>query len=208
MFSGKGVSKGSFVVANRKRVLAVDDNEDILELIQISLEADYDVITLSDPVDLYEVMDLFEPDLLILDVMMPHINGFQLLEMLRKNPGTKELPVIILSAKTSAGEIKHGYRLGATMYLTKPFQPDRLKKNVETQFNCHPPENDKKSLSGAQLAFQIELTPAYRRGHLHASQSLARKEHVIDARKRLEEKIRKTQEDMRKRVSEKMDGKN
>ncbi len=190
-------------MATRRRILAVDDNDDALELIRISLTDDYDVVTLSDPVDLYEVLDVFEPDLLILDVMMPRINGFQLLEMLRKNPGTKELPIIVLSAKTTSGEIKHGYRLGATLYLTKPFQTDRLRKNVQTQFEYHPPTKESKSAEGRELAMQIKMTPSFKKGHLGLPDNLQNDREnraVFDARKNLEEKIRRNQQERRTRL--------
>lgn len=179
----------------RSRVLAVDDSEDVLELIMVTLGTDYDVVTLSNPVDLYEILDIFEPDLLILDVMMPKITGFQLIEMLRKNSGTKELPIIVLSAKSSAGEIKHGYKLGATLYLTKPFQPDRLLKNVETQFRVHPPGNRPKSLDLNEVAKQLESKAAYRKGHVQVSENIFKKDVVFDARKRLEDRIRKERGD-------------
>lgn len=182
----------------RRRVLAVDDNEDILELIRVTLQDDYDVVTLSDPIELYQILDIFEPDILVLDIMMPNINGFQLIEMLRKNPGTRTLPIIVLSAKTSAGEIKHGYRLGATLYLTKPFQPDRLRKNVATQFEVNPPADGKKSISAAQLVMQFEQTPAWRKGHIKFGEGLVRRDEMLDARRRLEEKINQKRIAMRR----------
>lgn len=181
------------IATDRYRVLAVDDSEDVLELIRVSLQGEYDVVTLSDPVDLYEVMDVFEPDLLILDIMMPRINGFQLIEMLRKSPSTKELPILVLSAKTSPGEIKHGYKLGATLYLTKPFQPERLRKNLETQFRVHPPSEGKKSITGPQLWVQLEMTPSHRRNHLRLPDNVGKQETYFSARKKVEEKIRKEQ---------------
>lgn len=181
------------VATDRYRVLAVDDSEDVLELIRVSLQGEYDVVTLSDPVDLYEVMDVFEPDLLILDIMMPRINGFQLIEMLRKSPSTRDLPILVLSAKTSPGEIKHGYKLGATLYLTKPFQPERLRKNLETQFRVHPPAEIKKSITGPQLWVQLEMTPSHRRSHLRLPDNVGKQENYFSARKKVEEKIRKEQ---------------
>lgn len=175
----------------RPRVLAIDDNEDILELIRITLEADYDVVTLCDPVDVLEILDLFEPDLLILDIMMPRINGYQILEMLRRAPNTKDLPVIVLSARTTAGEIKHGYKLGATMYLTKPFQPDRLRKNVETQFRVNPPTERTKATDGHRLSLQLESTSSFRRRHLQMSSGLQRDRNLLDARRLIEDRIRR-----------------
>ncbi len=141
----------------RYRVLAVDDNDDTLELIRMTLSDDYDVVTLANPLHTYDCIELFEPDLLILDIMMPKITGFQLIDLLKKNPKTKEIPIIVLSAKDTAREIKYGYQLGAALYLTKPFEPERLLKNTEIQFRMHPPGAKPKSLSLEQVQLQLEV---------------------------------------------------
>ncbi len=180
---------------SRFRILVVDDSEDILELVRHTLQGEYDVLTLSNPMDLYELMDLFEPDLLVLDIMMPRINGFQLLEMLRKKPDTKDLPIIILSAKSTAGDIKHGYRLGATLYLTKPFTPDRMMKNVKTQFEVHPPASSRKSLSIADLLGQLEMKNCFRKGQAQLSSEVVSREGFINTRQKMEEKILRQQKE-------------
>ncbi|CAN5313488.1 hypothetical protein BH09SUM1_BH09SUM1_21030 [soil metagenome] len=179
----------------RQRILAVDDHEDILELIRMTLEPTYDIVTLTSPVDIFELMDLFEPDLLILDVMMPRVTGFQLIELMRRSPSTKELPIIVLSAKSSAGEIKHGYKLGATMYLTKPFQPDRLLKNVETQFKVHPPPRRKKTNEANTILMQLQEKQCFKKGMVKLGTSLNNQQDIINARRKFEEKIiRETRE--------------
>lgn len=183
--------------SHRFRILAVDDNEDTLELIRVSLSSEFDVMTLSDPMDVYELMDLFEPDLLILDVMMPKITGFQLVEMLRRNPQTKDLPVLILSAKTAAGEIKHGYRLGATLYLTKPFQPDRLVKNVKTQFELNPPAPTRKSHTIGQLQSLLEKMRSYQEGHVRIAAPSLQTDKIVDYRQMIENKIKKQMDERR-----------
>lgn len=159
-------------MSQRYRVLAVDDNEDTLELVRMALTDEYDVLTLSNPLGAYECIDLFEPDLLILDIMMPKISGFQLIELLRKNPKTKDLPIIVLSAKDNVREIKHGYKLGVALYLTKPFNPERLMKNVETQFRMHPPESLRKALSLDQVRIRLEVLEGSRAGQIALSSSL------------------------------------
>ncbi|MBI5155125.1 response regulator [Candidatus Poribacteria bacterium] len=156
-------------MTTRFRILAVDDNEDTLELIRMTLHEVYDVLTLSNPMDIYELLELFEPDLLILDIMMPKITGFQLVEMLQKNSRTRNLPIIVLSAKDGARDIKHGYKLGASLYLTKPFQPDRLLKNVHTQFEVHPPKPRPKALTVEQVNMQLQLKPSFKQGYARLS---------------------------------------
>lgn len=182
----------------RFRVLALDDNEEILDLIQMTLMDNYDVVTLRDPMNLYEVMDVFEPDLLILDVMMPKVSGLQLTEMLRKNNATKNLPIIILSAKSSQGEIKHGYKLGATLYLTKPFEPERLLKNVETQFRVQPPHAHAKSQDVHQVAEALENTSSFRKGLIRLSDNIEKRGRVVDPRRKMEEKILEDQQRLKK----------
>ncbi|HRR32442.1 MAG TPA: response regulator, partial [Candidatus Sumerlaeia bacterium] len=86
----------------QRRILAVDDNEETLDLISMTLSENFDVVTLKEPMEIYELINLFEPDLLILDIMMPKITGFQILDLLQKNPAYKDLPVIILSAKDTS----------------------------------------------------------------------------------------------------------
>jgi len=162
----------------RYRVLAVDDDEDTLELIRLALEDRYDVLTLATPMEIYECIELFEPDLLIIDIMMPRISGFQLIDLLKKNPKTKDIPIIILSAKDSIREIKYGYKLGAALYLTKPFAPERLMKNTETQFRMHPPEVRPKSLSLDQVRIRLEVTQGSRAGQIALSSSLLTSENV------------------------------
>lgn len=148
----------------RHRILAIDDNTDTLELIRMTLEDEFDVLTLSDPMDAFELVELFEPDLLVLDVMMPKLTGFQLVEMLHRSPAARELPVIILSAKNSTRDIKHGYKLGASLYLTKPFQPDRLMKNVKTQFEMNPPAPGPKGHVLHDVRMQLMKKPCFKEG--------------------------------------------
>ncbi len=148
----------------RRRVLAVDDSQDLLELVRLALEDDHDILTLSDPMEIMEMIALFEPDLLIIDVMMPKISGFQLTEMLQKNPRTRELPIIILSAKDTTRDIKHGYRVGASLYLTKPFEPQRLMQNVEAQLNINGPELAPKTNNLEAVIGRLQGTTLYQKG--------------------------------------------
>jgi len=153
-------------MAPKPRVIAIDDNEDTLEIIRTALVDDYDVLTLSDPLDMTEMIELFEPDLAILDIMMPRVSGFQLTEMLHRSKKTQDMPVILLSAKNSPRDIKHGYRMGAALYLTKPFMPDRLLKNVKTQFEMTPPSERPKRLNLLQMRREIMTEQGKRMGEI------------------------------------------
>ena len=146
------------MIPEKYRVLAVDDDKDILELISITLGQQYEVVVLADATAALEMIEMAEPDLLILDIMMPKVTGYHILETLRKDPRTGFLPVIILSAKDSARDQKYGYKLGASIYLTKPFQPERLVKNVSTLLSTaaftHP---RRKTLSMRDVNLRIQL---------------------------------------------------
>jgi len=115
----------------RFRVLAVDDDPDMLDLIKLSLEADFDVIALKDPGQALDYVDYIEPDIAVIDIMMPKITGYHMVEDIRANPQHQGIQIIFLSAKDSPHDIRYGYKLGANYYLTKPFMPERLHKTVE-----------------------------------------------------------------------------
>ena len=146
------------MISEKHRVLAIDDDKDILELINITLGRQYDVVVLDDATHAWDTIEMAEPDLLILDIMMPKVTGYHILETLRKDPRTSFMPVIILSAKDSARDQKYGYKLGASIYLTKPFQPERLMKNVNTMLGevgfAHP---RRKTLSMRDVSLRMSL---------------------------------------------------
>ncbi len=155
---GRGRNMGTKPETTVQRILAIDDEKDMLDVLRLTLGTQYDVMTLSNPVDAYELIDLFEPDLVIVDVMMPRITGFQLLELLQKNARTRNLPVIIVSAKSSQHEIKHGYSLGAKVYLTKPFEPERLLRNIRAFFETNetPAQAKRHPIEAVQMHLQLK----------------------------------------------------
>ena len=109
------------------RVLAVDDEPNILRLIQINLERQgYEVETAQNGAMALEKIRESRPDLLVSDVMMPEMDGFELLANIRRDPTLMDLPVIMLTAKAQDADVMAGYRTGADMYLTKPFNPAEL----------------------------------------------------------------------------------
>ena len=110
-----------------KTVLAVDDERSIVRLIQVNLErAGYLVETAYDGKQALEMIAQKKPDMVISDVMMPYLDGFELLRHLRKDVETRELPVIMLTAKAQDSNLTEGWKSGASMYLTKPFNPKEL----------------------------------------------------------------------------------
>lgn len=118
-----------------KKILAVDDERHIVRLVQVNLErAGYEVVTAFDGKDALEKVEAEQPDLVVLDVMMPYMDGFEVLQNLRKNPSTRELPVIMLTAKAQDADVFRGWQSGVDCYLTKPFNPMELISFVKRIF--------------------------------------------------------------------------
>ena len=103
-------------------ILVVDDDLDILELLKMNLEPEgYDVRTASDGRQAVESASESPPDLILLDVMMPHKNGYQVIEELKDIEETKTVPVILLTARGQTEDKVQGLDAGAYDYITKPF---------------------------------------------------------------------------------------
>jgi two-component system alkaline phosphatase synthesis response regulator PhoP len=110
-----------------KRILAVDDEKHILRLVQINLEkAGYDVITASNGREAVEAVQEHHPDLIVMDVMMPEMDGFEALQILKNDEATSSIPVVMLTAKAQDADVFQGWQSGADLYLTKPFNPMEL----------------------------------------------------------------------------------
>ncbi|MCX6361192.1 MAG: response regulator [Armatimonadetes bacterium] len=118
-----------------KKILAVDDERAIVRLVQVNLErAGYEVVTAYDGREALEKVASESPDLIVLDVMMPYMDGFEVLETLKKNPETRDTPVIMLTAKAQDADVFRGWQSGVDCYLTKPFNPMELLAFVKRVF--------------------------------------------------------------------------
>lgn len=118
-----------------KKILAVDDEKHIVRLVQVNLErAGYEVVTANDGKEALEKVESEKPDLLVLDVMMPYLDGFEVLQSLRRNPETRDIPVIMLTAKAQDADVFKGWQSGVDCYLTKPFNPMELLAFVKRIF--------------------------------------------------------------------------
>ena len=119
-----------------KKILAVDDEKHIVRLVQVNLErAGYLVVTASDGKEALEKVAEENPDLVVLDVMMPYMDGFEVLQNLRRNPSTRDIPVIMLTAKAQDADVFKGWQSGVDCYLTKPFNPMELLSFVKRIFD-------------------------------------------------------------------------
>jgi DNA-binding response OmpR family regulator len=113
-------------------VLAADDDEDILELIVFRLErSGYTVLQARDGAEALELARRSRPDLAVLDVMMPKLDGFELTRRLREDESTSKMPIILLTARTQEADVERGFDAGADDYLRKPFSPQELRSRVE-----------------------------------------------------------------------------
>jgi len=120
----------------QKKILAVDDERHIVRLIQVNLErAGYQVVTAFDGPEALKKVEGERPDLVVLDVMMPRMDGFEVLKRLQANPETREIPVIMLTAKAQDADVFRGWASGVSAYLTKPFNPLELITFVKRIFS-------------------------------------------------------------------------
>lgn len=103
-----------------------------------ALSTKYEVIEARDGLDALQKLDLAEPDFVVLDVMMPMMDGYQACEAIRKHPKYKTVSVLFLSALNSREDMMKGYSSGANLYLTKPFDPSRLVRNIDVFFETNP----------------------------------------------------------------------
>ncbi|KLT66844.1 two-component system response regulator [Pedobacter sp. BMA] len=115
-----------------KRVLVVDDDPDILEVFQMALESErYEVLPLLSPRYIFKNIKDFEPDLIILDIMLNGMDGRIVFKELKSNPDTENIPVILASARYDETYI-HSQQYHPDAYLEKPFEVARLLQEVKT----------------------------------------------------------------------------
>ena len=117
----------------KNTVLIVEDEEDIASILQINLEADgYDVITLNSGGPVMTAVLEQQPAIILLDVMIPEKDGFEVCKELKANPQTKHVPIIFLTAKTLEHNVISGLEIGADDYITKPIKPKLLKSKIKS----------------------------------------------------------------------------
>jgi two-component system cell cycle response regulator/two-component system alkaline phosphatase synthesis response regulator PhoP/putative two-component system response regulator len=128
------------------RILIIDDEPDIIELLEIFLE-NFKTISSLSPVEGLEIAKTEHPDLIILDVMMPQMNGYELCREIKQNSSTRNIPVFMYSALFDSSDIKKGLQAGADEYLKKPIHPCELETKVQETllkkkaFECQYPAN-------------------------------------------------------------------
>jgi adenylate cyclase len=143
---------------HKHRILVVDDTPDNLFLMNALLEDRYEVVTADSGAAALEMARTQMPDLILLDIMMPGMDGYEVMRRLRKDPATTDIPVIFLTALTSPEEEQHGLDLGAVDYITKPISPPIVLARVHTHLERSANARRLQSLSdklGRYLAPQV-----------------------------------------------------
>jgi len=116
----------------KPRILVVDDEPDVVHLVEYNLKAaDYDVVTAADGEQALKKARAAMPNLIILDLMLPELDGLEVCKLLRRDQSTAAIPIIILTAKSAEMDRVLGLELGADDYLTKPFSPRELVLRVK-----------------------------------------------------------------------------
>ena len=116
-----------------KTLLVIEDDETMRRALARIFEADgHTVRTAADGTQLSTVFDDNPIDLIILDIGLPWINGFELAKLLKEHKDLKQIPLVFISAKTSEMDVKRGFEVGADDYIKKPFDIDIMKKSVDT----------------------------------------------------------------------------
>lgn len=115
----------------KKKILVVDDEKSICMLLENFLAQDYDVFSFNDGIEGLNWLEKNLPDLIISDIQMPNMDGYEFLTSVRQRGFTKHTPIIMLSGKSESKERIKCYRLGAQDYLTKPFNPEELEELVK-----------------------------------------------------------------------------
>jgi DNA-binding response OmpR family regulator len=117
-------------VQEKSKILAVDDNSINLAVIEELLGSQYNLITVSTGIDALKVAQEFRPDLILLDIMLHGMNGYEVCQQIRKSSSLKHTKIIMVSAKAMTSERLKGYQVGADDYLTKPFDGEELLAKV------------------------------------------------------------------------------
>ena len=116
----------------KKRLLLVDDEADLVDMIKFRLEANgYEVLVANDGAQALETARKERPDLIILDLMLPKMDGYKVCGLLKKDARYAGMPIILFSAKAQEDDKKLGQELGADAYISKPFEPEVLLAKIK-----------------------------------------------------------------------------
>jgi DNA-binding response OmpR family regulator len=140
----------------RKKILIVDDEPDALELIEFNLRADgFDVSSAADGAEALKKARALSPDLVVLDIMLPEMDGLEVCKILRNDTKTAAIPIIMLTARAAELDRVLGLELGADDYITKPFSPRELVLRIKKQLQRPDVSRGKEQFRVGDLAIDI-----------------------------------------------------
>ena len=154
-------------------ILIVDDTVSNLDIL-IELLNDYDVIDATNGEDALNIVQDEKIDLILLDIMMPNMDGYEVCEKLKSNPKTKNIPIIFITAKTDEESIEKAFDIGGTDYITKPFLPKELLARVKKELHIQNLQNELKLLASTD-----PMTKLYNRRYF-----IQTAKHIFDLNKR------------------------
>ncbi len=135
----------------KQKILLVDDEKDIIEFLEYNLiKEGYDVISANDGVEALQMLGK-KPDLIVLDVLMPKMNGFEVCAKIREDEEFKDIPVLFLTAKISEADEVHGLSIGADDYITKPISPKKLVARIKAVLRRTDADNELKNRQKIEL---------------------------------------------------------
>ena len=115
----------------KPKILVVDDETDVVEFIGRTLQTEgFDVVYAYDGISAMDLVDLEKPDLVLLDIMMPMMSGYEVCEQIKSNPQTQDIPIICVSSAHTPDARALSLRVGAATLIVKPFRPDELVAQV------------------------------------------------------------------------------
>jgi DNA-binding response OmpR family regulator len=116
-----------------KKIAIIDDEEAMVQLLSVELESEgYHVLTAGNGVSGLKLIQDKQPDLVLLDIMMPGLNGYEVIKSVKEDPSVCDIPIIMLTARSHDEDIQRGLDLGADDYVTKPFHAGLLVKRIST----------------------------------------------------------------------------
>ncbi|HEX2029409.1 MAG TPA: response regulator [Nitriliruptorales bacterium] len=135
-------------MADRRKVLVVDDEADVRLLCRVNLEFEgYEVLEARDGVEAMQVLEDEPPDVVLLDVMMPRMDGWQVLAAIKRDPATADIPVVMLTAKVQDHDQIHAWGGGVADYITKPFSPLAISHVLDQVLHSDPDEEERRRRS-------------------------------------------------------------
>lgn len=139
----------------RKKILIVDDEPNNLQVLRQILKKDYELIFAKSGLKAVELAESYPPDLVLLDIMMPEMDGYEVCRLLKGNPKFKRIPIIFVTALTDTDDEEMGLKLGAVDYITKPVSPPIVKARILTHLDLY---DRNQILENAVVARTKELT--------------------------------------------------